>query len=744
MPLRTHDSFRASCFLFALLGITTAGSVAAQSAENESQANRQSSRKVDEIVVTAQKREESLSEVPISIAVMDGDEIQKDSIVSFEELDEKVPNFFVARSPGADAIFLRGLGSGSGSPTLEQSVVLFVDDIYAGNAKQFQTPWLDLQRVEVLRGPQGYLVGKNTSAGAVRFISNRPGSNFEGNASVEYDFERDGPTFRGVLSGPVTDDIGMRGAVMYRNVDGYIKNTLNGRDEPETEEFAGRLMTTYKSGNFDALLKLEATTLKNDGNNYVMTSQIAGRPLDRTKESGSSLGRDFDDIDTQNAMLQLNWEVGGHTLTSITGYSAYDSKYGVDADFFETDLAYSTFDEDFDQLSQEFRLLSPVGQVLEYIVGAYAHTADMDENRDTGALFAPPASTHRVFSQTNDSWSLYGSLAWNISEQWRIQGGLRYTHDKKDASYLRIGGPLAFTEKTGTVQQDFHDSLSEGETDPSIAIQWRPDDALMLYASYSEGHKAGGFQGAIPNATPGAFEIGPEKSESFEVGIKGIYERFSFEIALFDTSYDDLQVAASVPVDPTSTVFGFFTGNAAEATSRGAELSGTFWITDDLKLVGSLALLDAEYDSYPRGPCAQGQPVQDPATGSCSLTGVSLPFAPDYSGSLSINYERPLAGLWSMEANLTMTFRDDFRTDAPDDPYFIQKAYEKYDARIAFTHNDSLEIAAVMKNIGDKYTFGFGGSGTLASNPVFGLAPDARMFPLDLPRTLLLQVRYSF
>ena len=744
MSMRFHLVLRTSLRSLAVLAAAAASTAVAQSQGTEPAADRQGPRQIDEVIVTAQKREEALSDVPISIAVLDGDDIAKSAIVNFEELDENVPNFFVARSPGADAIFLRGLGSGSGSPTLEQSVVLFVDEIYAGNAKQFQTPWLDVNRVEVLRGPQGYLVGKNTSAGAVRFVSNRPGDVFEGKAFVEYDFEREGPTVTGVLSGPVSDKIGLRGAVKYRNVDGYIENSLNGRDEPENEETAARLMATYESGNLDAMLKLESTALENDGNPYVMTSQIAGRSLDRTKESGSSLGKDFDDNDTQNVVLQLDYDLDGHTLTSITGYSAYDSEYGVDADFFEKDLAYAVFEEDFDQWSQEFRLLSPTGQTVEYILGVYVHTSDIDEVRDTGALFAPPASTHRVYEQSNDSSSYYGSLTWNINDQWSAQGGMRYTYDRKNASYLRIAGPLAFTQNIGAVAQDFDDSLSDGETDPAVSVQWRPNEALMFYASYAEGHKAGGFQGAIPNATPGAFEIDPEKSQAVEIGAKGVYDRFSFEIAIFDTNYDDLQVSASIPVDPNTTVFGFFTGNAAEATSQGIEMSGTYRVTDNLLLRGSVAFLDGEYDSYVRGPCAQGQPVQDPATGSCDLSGVVLPFAPDYSGFLTAVYERPLTGRWSLAGDITMSFRDDFRTDAPNDPRFVQESYEKYDLRLAVIRDETLEIAAVLKNMTDEYTFGFGGSGTLASIPVLGLASDARMFPLDPPRTLALQVQWSF
>ena len=699
---------------------------------------------IEEVIVTAQKREQSLGDVPISISVLDGATIERESIHNFEEIDERVPNFFVARSPGADAIFMRGLGSGSGSPTLEQSVVMFVDEIYGGNARQFQTPWLDLERVEVLRGPQGYLVGKNTSAGAIRFISRRPGDAFEGSLSGEYDFEREGATLTAVLSGPVSDTIGLRGAVKYRDVDGYIYNSLTGQDEPGNEEFAARLIGTWESGPWSVMAKAEATTLKNAGNPYVMTSAIAGRPLDRTKETLSAVGPDRDDNETQNFALQVDYELGEHTLTSITGYSAYESVHEADADFFETDLAWTRFHEDFDQLSQEFRLLSPTGNQLEYILGLYAHTTDLDERRVTVAFFAPPASSYRTFVQEADTISAYGGLTWHFNDRWSVLGGLRYTHESKDASYVRIMGADSWPGLTGAVVADITDSLSQDEVSPAVTLQWRPTDEVMMYATYSEGHKAGGFQGAIPNATATAFEYGPEKAQSMEIGAKGGYARGSFELAVFETSYEDLQVSASVPVDPNTTVFGFFTGNAAEATTRGMELSGVYAVTDSFRLRGSFALLDGKFDSYQDGPCAQGQTPDDPVRGSCVLTGVDLPFAPQFSGSLSAAYETPLTDRLTFIGDLTVNFRDDYRTDAPNDPYFVQDGYEKIDLRLALMLDDSLEVALIGRNLTDEYTFGFGGSGSLAANPVFGLAPDSRMLPLDPPRTVALQVNWTF
>jgi len=730
-------------YKIALLFITCTLPVTAV-AQNDGEEGYQG-KTLEEVIVTAQKREESLSEVPLSISVIDGMTIEKESIQSFAELDERVPNFFVARSPGADAIFIRGLGAGSGSPTLEQSVVMFVDEIYGGNARQFQTPWLDMARVEVLRGPQGTLVGKNTSAGAVRVISRRPTDEFEANATAEYDFELDGPTVFGVLSGPLSESFGLRGAVKYRDVDGYVFNSLTNADEPGTKDLAGRLVGTFEADNLSIMAKLEATSLEKSGNQYVMTSKIKGRYLDRTKENLSSLGPDFDDIDTTNFALLVDYNfANGHTFNSITGYSAYESLYGVDADFFETDLAYSTFYENFDQWSQEFRLLSPTGRTLEYIVGAYWHTNTMEEQRDTGALFAPPASSARNFDQDNDSISLFGNLVWNISDQWSVQGGLRWTDDEKDAHYIRWAGPLAFTQRTGVVAADITDSLSASETDPSLTVRWKPNDELMFYASYAEGHKSGGFQGAIPNATASAFEYLPETAESYEVGMKGSWDRASFEVAIFDMSYDDLQVSAAINANPNTTVFAFFTGNAAEASSQGMELSGTFIVNDYLTFSGSMAFLDAQYDYYPDGPCALGQAPDNPSKGSCDLTGVVLPFAPDYSGSFTANYEHPISNKLTFIGDVTVNYRDDFRTDATNDPEFVQEFYDKWDVRMGLRIGENWEVAVIGRNITDEYTFGFGGSGSLAANPVFGLAPDARMLPLDPPATWSIQSRWWY
>lgn len=736
---------RTSTFAGLLSAITAIPAFASPQTDAGATGNQSGPQMLEIVVVTAQKREQSLQEVPISIGVVSGSSIESGSIKSFSDLDESVPNLFIARSPGAETIYIRGIGSGAGSPSLDQSVVMFVDGIYAGRARQFAAPFLDVERIEVLRGPQGALVGKNTSAGAINVISKRPGTTFEGDIMTEYDFELEGPTITGVLSGPLTESFALRGAVKYQDLDGYVYNSLTDRDEPTREERVGRLTGAYDAGPLSVTVKVEQAELEVHGNPYVMTSAIAGRKLDRTKESGSSLGPDFDDNESSNATLTIDYQFGGHTLTSITGYSEYKTRQGTDADFFERDLAYAKFGEDYDQISQELRLLSPTKRTIEYVLGIYAHDADLLEKRDTGSLFAPPASTARDFRQKTEAYSGYTQLTWNFTDDLRASVNARYTQEKKDAHYLRIGGPLALTQRTGAVQADIRDSLDEGEFDPAVIVQWDATDTTMLYASYSQGSKSGGFQGAIPNATAARFRFDPETSTSYEIGIKKSFGRGYFDLTVFDTKYDDLQVSAAIQSDPNVNVFAFYTGNAASATTRGVEASATVQPVDDLLLSASFAYLPtARFDEYPAGPCATGQAPDDPVRQSCNLTGVRLPFAPKWSGSLSATFEHDVTERLAFSATASANFRTDYRPEFPNDPFFVQDSYVKYDLRLTMTWDKRFEIAVLGRNLTDEYTFGFGGTANLATSPVFGLASDARMLPLDLPRTVAVQARYTF
>jgi iron complex outermembrane receptor protein len=700
---------------------------------------------LEEITVTATKREQSLQDVPISIAVVTGETLADRSIKNFEDFSTLVPNFNVVRSPGANAIFMRGIGSGPGSPSLDQSVVMFIDGVYGGRARQFAGPLLDIERIEVLRGPQGALVGKNTSAGAINISSARPGKEFEGSVTAEYDFDLEGTTLTGVLSSPMSDRLGVRVAAKYMDLDGYIDNTVSGKKDPGRREEAARLTAVYTGDNVTVTGKIETSDVKLRGSNIQAVSVRANRAFDYVREFGSSLGRDFDTNDADTAVLTVDWNVGEHTVTSITSYSQYETRQGIDADFIESDLAYSRFDENFDQRSQEFRLLSPTGGRIEYVLGVYAHENDLLETRTTATTFAPAGNTIRFFDQGSKTLSLYAQGTFTLGDSLSAVVGLRHTDESKDATYLRIGGPNATTQGIGTTQASFANSIDESEFDPSFSLQYRADDDQMLYASYSQGSKSGGFQGAIANATPAAFTFTPESSESVEFGYKRSFPgRGYIDIVAFDTKYEDLQVSVSIQGNPAvSGGFAFFTGNAASAKARGVEATGAFVVNDWLRLEGALAFMNTEFDDYVDGPCATGQTPNNPARNSCVLTGAELPFSPKWSGNLTAKVNRALTAAWTFEGSLTSYFRDDARVEFVNDPQMIQKSFVKWDARLALVSESGLELALLGRNLTDEATFSFASAAPLAASPR-GIAPDARGKATDVPRTVAIQARYKF
>ncbi len=287
------------------------------------------------IVVTAQKREQDVQDVPISMAVVSGGSLSDLGITDFKELDRYVPNLFVQETPGNNAYYIRGIGSTPGNLAFEQTVGLFVDGIYGGHARQFQAPFLDVERVEVLRGPQGALVGKNTSAGAISIVSAKPTDYFTAQLDASYEFEYGGTRIFGMASGPVSDVVSVRLAAQYEDADGYIENVTLGGSETKRQTFFARGSLLIDSGGpVDLLIKIE-------GGNVDLTGSSVERLLtnndpDLERSTGGFPGfvdKDFDNTDTINMAATANFEIGDHTLTSITGYSSYSYEKRLDSDF---------------------------------------------------------------------------------------------------------------------------------------------------------------------------------------------------------------------------------------------------------------------------------------------------------------------------------------------------------------------------------------------------------------------------
>jgi outer membrane receptor protein involved in Fe transport len=446
---------------------------------------------LEEVVVTAQKRVESLRDVPLSVAALSGARLAEAGIVRLDDLKAYVPNLQITETGIANNIYIRGIGSGL-NQGFEQSVSTYADGIYRGRGHQSRMPFLDLERIEVLRGPQPILFGKNAVAGAVSLISAKPGPELEGMARLSYDFDWNETLGSAMLSGPLTDTFGARAAVHYRKSDGYIDNLTLGGTEPRRDELGGRLTLQWQPT--DAL----RTTLKFEGGNYkakgrqieifgeqpIVGTVFAGRTYSQIISGTPPLGQgqdpnaannvldyrrssngDSSDLSNFETALTIDYGFGNDlTLTSVSGYSTYDLDERCDCDFVGATVFNAGITEKYHQYSQELRLASPTNQPLEWIAGAYFQRYTLDE---TDYLFVPSSSllipvltgaflqqglcasqivcaglagtfgnaaNPRQFVQNSTLWSAFAQFSWHIADQWTLVAGGRYNDENKDGS----------------------------------------------------------------------------------------------------------------------------------------------------------------------------------------------------------------------------------------------------------------------------------------------------------------------
>jgi iron complex outermembrane recepter protein len=368
---------------------------------------------LEEVIVTATVRAESLQDVPVSVNAVTGDKMMEAGIGKIEDLQSYVPNLTMSETGIGTNIYIRGIGSGI-NPGFEQSVGMYFDGVSYGRAQLTRAPFLDLERVEVLRGPQNILFGKNSIAGALSLISARPGQEFEGMVSATYEPETNERLLDFVASGPLSDNVGARFAVRKRRTDGYIENITLNRDEPQRDEQTLRLILDWDvNADLTASLKLETgkfdvngrqIEIINDQRSTSDTSAFTGRTyaeiLDSTQitvgpivlanvDADSSVlnnrqdykrssNGDFSRNDTRNATLNLDYYRDGHQFTFITGILGYKTDELCDCDFTGAPVFSVAGKEEYKQFSQELRWVSPAGETLEFIGGAFAQYSELD------------------------------------------------------------------------------------------------------------------------------------------------------------------------------------------------------------------------------------------------------------------------------------------------------------------------------------------------------------------------------
>lgn len=454
---------------------------------------------LEEVIVTAQKREQSLQDVPVSVSVISGDLISQTGMTNLDELSTHVPNLSITEGSQTTAITMRGLGSGI-NQGFEQSVGMFIDGIYAGRDRQFRAPFLDVAAVEVLRGPQGTLFGKNTIAGAINLTTAKPSEEFEASLRTTYEPEYNEYSTEGIVSGAIAENLYGRLAVRQAESDGYIENTLTGRDGPSKTETVVRgtlvwdptdnlsITTKYETARYD--VGGEANTIDESGG-WDTIFELVDTDYDAGDDYSRSASKELSENDNDSLTVTIDYDIGEYTLTSITGYSAYEYEDQQDVDFSPLELLSSVQAQEFDQWSQEIRLTSPLGEEFDFITGVYYQTSNLKHDRrldsdigvlaggvptfgtvngapnpvnganiidllDPATFVAPPVvasltptnksaailatasnnlESSRVgdLDQDSETWAVFGQGTWHMQENIHLTLGLRYTKESKEA-----------------------------------------------------------------------------------------------------------------------------------------------------------------------------------------------------------------------------------------------------------------------------------------------------------------------
>lgn len=725
---------------------------------------------LEEVVVTAQKREQSLQDVPVAIQAVLGDEMRASGIEKMESLAPTIPALHVSEAFGGDQIFLRGLGPGVNFG-FEQAVGQVVDGFFYGRSRFSRLQFLDLERVEVLKGPQGAIIGKNTTAGAINITTARPTEEFEAWISVAEEFEgAEGETYEGAISGPLTDAVKARLALRFEDKDGFLENKTTGNDDQSREDLAGRLSILAEPGDtFSALFQYAFADVEREGRNIqpihcsaAMLGAIAANginedcKLNDTRSHANTVngaeGFEFQETEAETYGLTLTWEFDKFSITSLTGYAEYEYTDWGNATYTAIENFMIQIDEDYEQFSQELRIASNGGGNIDYIAGVFYQDHTLDSLLDLNILSLGPntfnRNRHITTEQEGDTLAAFGQITWHLNDDWDVTLEGRYTKEDKDGHSIQfpaavytttpvagpgVGGP------TGVFNvHDVEDDRSESDFSPGLVVQWHPTDNAMYYASIKKGFKGGGFDhqlsAAQAAASDGRFSFEEEEVVSVELGGKLTLAdgaaRLNFSI--FRNEYDDLQV--STLIGPAT----FAVGNAASAITQGAEADLQWRATEALTLSATVAVLDAEYDEFDNGPCSQHQidNAQCP-NGFQDLSNKPLQYAPDYSYNVTAEYVWPLTDGLDLIGFVRVYGEDEKELALDLDPNTVQDSFTKVDARLTLGDNEGRwEVSLIGRNLGDEETIGFANDINFFRGSYFGIT--------EAPRSMILQGTMRF
>ncbi|MBL4893781.1 MAG: TonB-dependent receptor [Emcibacter sp.] len=723
---------KGSCLTAVLLALSTVAPLAAEDTANTEKVV------LDEVIVTARRQSESLQLVPLAVSAFNADELFSNRIENLGDLQSHVPNLSLHVGDAANAvIYLRGIGQIDSISFNDPGVGVYVDDVYMGRAQGSFLDVMDPARIEVLRGPQGTLYGRNTIGGAVKFISSRPTNDVVGYLEAVYGNYNQ---FRAKasISGPIIEDIlTAKAAVAHSSRDGYTQNLFDGEDDFDKETNSWRvsaLLTPNEDLSFYLVLDGSRNTPDHSRTPHKETpifSLVSGAFINPTDDPFvvNVNYNNLEKLKTFGVALTAEYNMDELTFKSITSYRKMDYQTKTDLDG-TVDASFGIYYfDDQDQFSQELQFIYE-GDKISLVSGLYYYK---ENTVNTGGANAPVFFFVSIgrWDQTSTSKAAYAHLKYSATEALTLSLGARYTREDKD---IISDGEHFFGTGINTAEEmvaafgtgiGFNVTGYTGEADwesfsPKFGLDYVVNEDVMVYANISRGFKSGGFNGRAATSQP----YDPENLWSYEVGFKSTFadQRVRLNMAAFYNDYNDFQVSRF-----TADEFGNFLSvfdNAGKAIMWGVEAELTALLADNLTLNANAGYLNSEYRDFFDG----GIDVSEQR---------HLVNAPSFSSRASLTYDQELGNAGNLSFNGAISYRSKTYLTVSSSEILAQDAYALLEASIRFTSADQLwDVILAGQNLTNKQYREHG----------FDLTdfPGVQLGYYGTPRTYSVTVRYSF